>query len=193
MRITESQLRQLIRKSLLTEAAKRPEDLPSDVGVFASISPSGGSVQYVRPQNKVSPVGGKIFWRSNLGANKPYVIQQTYDTTSGYGPMLYDIALELCGARGLMPDRDEVSAEARSVWNYYMNSRPDVRKVQMDNPSNELTPVTDDNVEQSSAEQDGAVKKWMDSPLSKAYIKDNTSTIDRLKALGKWYTYDEVY
>lgn len=48
----------------------------------------------------------------------------------GYGPMLYDLAMEmvlLVGGVGLMPDRRAVSPDARAVWEKYY-SRGDIDK-----------------------------------------------------------------
>lgn len=49
----------------------------------------------------------------------------------GYGPMLYDIAMEmlyLIGGAGLMPDRSPVSKDAQAVWKRYYEDRSDVDK-----------------------------------------------------------------
>ena len=47
----------------------------------------------------------------------------------GWGPFLYDLALELVnveGARGLAPDRTSVSKDALKVWDHYLAHRRDV-------------------------------------------------------------------
>jgi hypothetical protein len=52
-------------------------------------------------------------------------------TEHGYGPMLYDIAMELIyliGDGGLMPDRAEVSQSARGVWKRYYEGRAGIEK-----------------------------------------------------------------
>lgn len=49
----------------------------------------------------------------------------------GYGPMLYDISMEmlyLIGGAGLMPDRSSVSKDAQEVWKRYYEDRSDVDK-----------------------------------------------------------------
>lgn len=182
MKITESQLRQLIKEVLLTESAKTVEDLPKDAKVYVSISDFGGMVKFIDQS-----IEGSIQFRSSLGRNKPYVVEITRLTSSGFGPLLYDIALELCGSRGLMPDREEVSKDAWNIWNYYMMHRADVRKVQMDNPHNKLTPLNDDNVPQLSSEEDAFSSSWIKSPLSKAYFKEGTPILDKLKMNNKLY------
>ena len=65
--------------------------------------------------------------------------------SSGWGPLLYDVAIEVAGARGLTADRESLSQDAYDVWLYYMNSRPDVQKIQLDTLDNELTPDDADN------------------------------------------------
>lgn len=66
-----------------------------------------------------------------LGEEGKYVWEvQGVKADHGYGPMLYDIAMEiiyLIGGAGLMPDRDTVSDAARAVWAKYYN-RKDINK-----------------------------------------------------------------
>lgn len=113
----------------------------------------------------------------------------------GWGPFLYDIAIEWAtqNANGLIADRAEVSSDAKRVWTYYLNSRSDVTAHQLDNPFNYLTPEGEDNCDQEIAggghlmyggDKDFGTE-WVDSPLSKRYTKPPT-TINALKAAGKW-------
>ena len=44
----------------------------------------------------------------------------------GAGPMMYDIAMEIAGARGIMSDRMTTTDYAARVWEYYLDNRPDV-------------------------------------------------------------------
>jgi hypothetical protein len=47
----------------------------------------------------------------------------------GWGPALYDTAISVAaheGFAGVIPDRDAVSNEARRLWAFYANRRPDV-------------------------------------------------------------------
>jgi hypothetical protein len=59
------------------------------------------------------------------------------------GPLLYDLGMEMSyivGADGIGPDAREVSDEAKTVWDYYLNNRPDVQAKQRDfleNPQND--------------------------------------------------------
>ena len=64
MRITESQLKAIIRQSLLTEAAKRPQDVPPDVMIVCRQSAGiGGSVTF-RPSVKRARMSviGMVTW-----------------------------------------------------------------------------------------------------------------------------------
>jgi hypothetical protein len=50
-------------------------------------------------------------------------------SVQGWGPLLYDIAIEYATEKGtgLVPDRRGISPEAISVWNKYAHNRPDVQ------------------------------------------------------------------
>ena len=55
---------------------------------------------------------------------------ETIEAEKGYGPLLYDVALEIAfldGASGVIPDRSGVSTAAENVWIHYQEHRPDVR------------------------------------------------------------------
>ena len=112
------------------------------------------------------------------------------EAQSGWGPLLYDIAMEWATIKGggLMPDRYSVSDSARAIWDYYLKKRApgkDVEAHQLDNPENELTSTDTDNCEQDSAMKtsdegwlsgpapaaSGQETKWSDSALSKRYTK----------------------
>ena len=95
----------------------------------------------------------------------------------GFGPLLYDIALELAGKSGVIPDRIYVSKDSYKVWEHYLNNREDVQKRQL--TPEECPPAdfyTDD-------EFDSDV--WQESPLSKVYYKTDNSVIKRLTENGK--------
>jgi hypothetical protein len=84
-----------------------------------------------------------------------------------------------------------VSDDARRVWDYYHERRPDIESIQLDDLDNTLTPVEDDNCEQNSAmiwsdDNFGDEDSWPDSSLSKAYRRavDGTPTLDELQELG---------
>ena len=106
-----------------------------------------------------------------------------------YGPLLYDLAIEMTG--GLVPDRTQVSNSARDVWKYYNDQRPDVQKVQLDDLQNSLTPEEKDNCEQLSASKDDSTGDldagdwaWGESPLSKKYSKQGRPVYNELRSRG---------
>ena len=105
--------------------------------------------------------------------------------TSGYGPMLYDLAMEWATANGggLISDRASVSAPARKVWNYYMQNRGDVTVHQLDDLENTLTPADEDNCNQTMADSYG-LGDWESSSLSKLYKKSGTPVMDELRKRG---------
>jgi hypothetical protein len=63
-----------------------------------------------------------------------YTIYETGLTKDGWGPLLYDLALEYSTmlSNGLTPDRNVVSPSAYRIWKNYFENRPDVAKLQLD-------------------------------------------------------------
>jgi hypothetical protein len=133
-----------------------------------------------------------------------WVVHSTENTTPGWGPLLYDLAMEYATANGggLAPDRVEVSPDASAVWSKYGSSRGDVVPQQLDILSSfsdedpetwgdQITPEdTSDDCEQDSAQYWGGGKRgaWKSSPLSRAYKKPDgvvTSTLEKLGLLWR--------
>lgn len=112
------------------------------------------------------------------------------EADQGWGPLLYDIAMEWAtiNGNGLVPDRHDVSPAARKVWNYYFNNRSDVKNNQLDDLQNTLTEPKGDNCDQRSASDPGNKEpnrtNWKNSPLSKIYTKQPT-IIGQLKKENK--------
>lgn len=63
----------------------------------------------------------------------------------GYGPIMYDLAMEDSGM--LMPDRRLVSSFAEKIWNYYFYKRDDVKKKKLDNVHKPETETKVDDAE----------------------------------------------
>lgn len=196
-------LRQYIRQVLLTEAAKGPADLPDNVVVV--INPSRGKEVEI-----YYGIAGNIFQRPEkkdlvYGSISIYDIQSDQDygkcggammvgrsyAASGWGPLLYDVAIEWAtqNGGGLIADRSTVSDDAESVWGYYMQNRSDVTAHQLDDPFNLLTPEDEDNCDQEvsggghlmyGGDKDFG-KEWVNSSLSKRYTKPPTT----MEALGE--------
>jgi hypothetical protein len=193
MRITESKLRRIIREELLREARWRPEDLPSGMMVAITINDRRGALNIwvaatilsgtkaagwieATQRHLTSPCRGafEVVWSKSIH--------------SGLGPLLYDVAMEaatLLGG-GLMSDRNEVSADARRVWQTYKNSRGDVEGLRLDSPENEKTPeVEEDNCSVDLAKKDSPEDWWeARHPLAQVYRIPGAPTIKRLKELG---------
>lgn len=185
---------------VLEEAMKTPDDLPEDT--FVCIQMRGEKyfkVFYCDSEGKqnfpYSPSGIygviKIAKRDQGpdfdGGNclETMVVAMTEETANGWGPLLYDIAIEWSSkiANGLTPDRSTVSRSAYAVWKKYLNDRPDVVKDQLDNLENKLTDTDADNCGQDAA-MHYSQENWHKDPLSKVYRKKPT-TIKKLESIGK--------
>ena len=200
-------LREYIR-TLLTEAARQPEDLPEDVKVV--IEKRSGWVTVYYAYDVPGDLNGRrtrrddsgIVWgevtivniqgRGDIGPCDGAWKISGSEAQRGWGPLLYDIAMEWATieGNGLMADRDSVSPSAHKVWDHYLNSRGDVIDHQLDNFSDELTPTIQvDNCNQEVSERDEFVYPWHASPLSKRYTKP-PAQIEKLRALGKLEEWD---
>ena len=115
----------------------------------------------------------------------------------GWGPMLYDVAMEVATqvGGGLTPDRNSVSNSAQNVWSYYFNDRGDVQSHQLDLTDKEVAYYTDlkvkkltPDIEEDDCLQSKAIRsyedRWDQSPLSKRYTKPPT-TLNALRAAGR--------
>ena len=198
------------RKYLLTEAAMTVDDLMSfkddlDLDLemyilvrknqeggtelsYASIDSHGepymlGNDALVRGEVEIVPGGEE---GDDIGPCDGAYQVKWASTTPGWGPLLYDIAIEYATkhGNGLIADRGEVTDEARSVWDYYLGQRDDVDNHQLDDLKNTLTPIEVDNCDQYIASVGGKYD-WKENSLSKRYTKEPT-TIDRLKELGRY-------
>ena len=135
----------------------------------------------------------------------------TLETKPGWGPLLYDVAIEVATekAGGLTSDRGEVSDEALRVWTAYDKSRGDVEKAQLDLTDTDisrwggadpnlvhLTPETeDDDCYQYSAFDERIAagdlnsntrSNWVKSPLSRVYRKPPV-TKAKLESIGSLF------
>jgi len=192
-------------REYLNEGMKKPADIPD--GVYVGIIQDGpehvhfyyadengtetdpygeltGMVSIRRSTERKGTWGGKVQKDGEcLGA---WILAGS-EASEGWGPLLYDVAIEWASmnGKGLTPDRYTVSQEARAVWDYYLNKRSDVKDYQLDDLENTLTEPEEDNCEQQSAKFDVAAQAdWPDSPLSKKYTKVGT-TYNELDKMGK--------
>ncbi len=199
-------LREYIRQILLTEGMKTPTDLPDDIVVVIKDHGAAATFYYGMANNPSEYATQPRPYR--LGAVDIYSIKDHPNygncgdawmvagsgAQEGFGPLLYDVAIEWAtqNGGGLISDRSSVSRDAKRVWRYYMQNRGDVTAHQLDDPFNSLTPASEDNCDQEVAggrhsmyggDRDRG-SEWVKSALSKRYTKSPT-TINALKAAGK--------
>ena len=188
MRLTESQLRRIIREELLREVRIIPDNLPDDFTLKLRVTGAGGrivvlavrdgasygGVEAVRVKNEMSP------------CRDAYEVVFSRASRRGLGPLMYDIAMEAATelGGGLMSDRMVVSDDAQRVWGKYQNDRPDVERMQLDSEENELTPAHTDNCNVLNAKS-FADDGWPDHPLAGVYRKPGMETIRRLVSMKK--------
>ena len=193
-------LRETIRRIILQEGMKMPEQLPDVVGVvidyvmspivsvyYAEIDKNGNIVTKLPSHPRGFVEFSLNTERYKYGPCSGAAVVRETEASDGWGPLLYDVAIEVASteANGLIADRRTVSSAARYVWNTYLRSRDDVDAFQLDDPYDRLTPEPDDNCNQDVAMEDEDAYDWEESPLSKVYIKNDTPMMDKLDALGK--------
>ena len=186
-------LREYIRQ-LLSEAALGVDDLISndfyikihDNGVIVtfSLSDKDGNVTPAPEDQRRSPRWLKHYGEVSLDApdydswgncGGAFMVGSS-GAMKGWGPLLYDVAMEYATMRGggLMPDRAMVSDEAKRVWDYYLKNRSDVTAHQLDNLEDELTPgYKPDNCYHRSTEKEHE-EDIRTSSLSRRYTKEPT-------------------
>jgi predicted nucleotidyltransferase len=172
----------------LDEAMKTAADLPEDV-VVVVLKESDGSGFQVYYAHRDSPnvrlkagdldrmeAGVDIFGTLHVGRgrNEPY--DEVYVITSakakdGFGPLLYDVALEVAGEDGLKPDVEDVSDEANAVWKHYDTQREDVRTAML---------VTDPDEYSLVMPYVRAENPEANQHLAKAYFKKDKSVTQEL-------------
>jgi len=200
MKITTQQIRQIISEeleSVLSEAAVTVKDLPEDVYIkIDQISEDEIQISYVEDDGSGSGLGSMtldIFvpMDSYFPCLKAMMVAYV-QTQKGYGPLLYDIAIEIATmkAGGLVGDRTILSDDAYKVWDYYDKNRTgdrgDVKKIQLDNPDGDLTPDPEDDCLQSTSYERAKKnnRNWYDEPISRLYRKEPT-TLDALKRIKR--------
>ena len=150
----------------------------------ARVSDVHGEIAINNPDKGSGPCGGALH-------------VEYAEAASGWGPMLYDVAMEVASevGGGLTPDRDSVSSDAENVWRYYFNNRGDVESHQLDLTDTEVEYYSDLNVQKLTPdiEEDDCLQsksirayedKWDQSPLSKRYTKSPT-IMNTLRAAGR--------
>ena len=193
-------LREMVR-FMLGEAAMAIENLPDDHWV--EIKQLDDSTVTVMLRGPKGPVLGEVGIKKPEASDGPcggsWIVVSSH-ARGGWGPLLYDVAIEYAteNGSGLTPDRDSVSRSAYRVWDYYMNRRPDVRSHQLDDMKGSLALPKGDDCRQvspgahvsNSRDDMGKMENELTaddlraSPISKYYTKAPTM-INALKRAGK--------
>ena len=203
------------RKYVLTEGMKTAANLPQGSGI-AMISRGtnpmfvytyDGKPLYNYPHPRFNPgvpegapwgevLIGKLKPNSQGDCSDAYGIDHS-ETASGWGPLLYDVAMEWASKNGtgLTSDRGSVSKDAYNVWNYYLRNRPDVESVPLDIRNSGYEKITPDD-ESDDCEQAISVSwarktdsdpdpGWSAQPTAYLYRVSGTPTMDALEASGQ--------
>lgn len=132
-----------LEEAQLDEAMKTVADLPEDVVVVVRREPDGSGFKIYYAERDTPNVSLKagdldrmeagidIFGALHIGRGRNAPYEDVYIVTSakakdGFGPLLYDVALEMAGTSGLKPDVLDVSDDASAVWKHYDDQREDV-------------------------------------------------------------------
>lgn len=182
-----------LEEALLDEAMKTVSDLPEDVVIVVLKEPEGTGFQVyyaLRDEPTVRlkaddldrmEAGIDIYGTLHigLGRNEPYddiYVVQSSRAKDGFGPLLYDVALEIAGERGLKPDLLSVSDDASAVWKYYDDHREDVDSKMLVKSIDDFDQVMPD---------ERAEKPGENMHLAQAYYKTDKSTTEELIGSNK--------
>jgi len=217
--------RRFLNEGVDSRIQKRLDDLLSfpDVGITISSDASFGmSVRYVRIEDAATEQYSELTYNDAIGDKKDYPhgavdILKTeedqegpcYDgwtvigseARKGWGPLLYEVAIEYASRNGggLTADRFSVSQSAQSVWDKY-EQRPGVDAQQMDTNhepgssgikvNSTMPQLTPDN-KSDDCDQARAISKdgpdWHKNSTTKMYKKDNPEIMQMLKAAGRLF------
>ena len=199
MKLTEAKLKSLIVE-VLQEGMMTVADLPKDAYIMIDGSDEDEIyILYVDKdgrEGKVHPYGTitlqtEVAMADDFPCMDAFMIAYS-DVSDGWGPLLYDVAMEVATLKGggLVSDRSIVSPEAYDVWDIYNTKRGDVEKKQLDDEASTLTPdIEEDNCLQNVAFQyaDEKGMSWNETPVSKLYRKE-PSRLSELDRDGKLIT-----
>lgn len=199
MKLTEAKLKKLINE-VLEEGMKTISDLPE--GTFIKIDGHGKdfleiyyadetgkeSNRFLSPDNpEMAQSGGGVVgldFESQLADEFPCLnaLMISFSAVeTGWGPLLYDIAMEVATVLGggLVSDRTIVSDFAYGVWDKYENNRSDVEVIQLDNEKDSFKNGKQDDCLQNSSRKwaKKLQKGWIDTSISKMYKKQPTTLI----------------
>lgn len=175
-RFRREEWRQVVLDNTTPRAKKTPDELVKELPF-----PPYGAIELGRDESPSvgNCLGGWSVWVTKL-------------TKSGWGPLLYDLAIEVASqrGRGLTSDRLEVSDEAHSVWRNYDTARGDIERSQLDNIEEPETETLEDDCGMESANYHSG-GEWKASPLSRLYRKDSPDAMNRLEDLDLLFRDDD--
>jgi 5'(3')-deoxyribonucleotidase len=180
-----------LKKVFLSEAAKSITDLPEDVKVIVEKSFTDEIRVYF--SNNSAGINGSVSIKQPTHSNEclnAFIVTDS-GATKGFGPLLYDIAIEVAGNKGVSPDRVSVSKSASAVWEYYYNNRPDITKTPLDDRDNPKTLPKEDDCDFHASRAQGSISFISDTPeikrpwLNYVYYSNGQATIEKLKKANK--------
>jgi len=213
MHLNTRRLRQIIREELqgeqlLREAAKGISDMQNEELRIVVEDSGNGKLIELRTSDD-STIGHVQIAEHDEDLGQCYgawMIESTKveDVASGFGPLLYDIAIEITGNAGLMADRWSVSADALKVWEFYLKRRGhefEFRQLDMlqdllaansmdgPNPGEQITPNDPSDDCDSDAALGWAIRqgtRWDTHPLNYVARRPGgaTPTLNTLKKLN---------
>ena len=217
MKLTKKQLRILINESifknkkLLRESMITALDLHPSVGIEAHIMPfrshtvtfsyagfDENNMAFESYSSSILPGPNGVYGIVSImklqegeDCAGAFAITGHSSAAHGYGPLLYDVAIEYASmyGTGLVADRGRVSPAAQGVWSfYYSPRREDVIAFQCDDMSNSLTSDPRDNMNQMNAKSlTGG--DFTASSISRRYSKKPASNIEYFKQINRWEEY----
>ena len=186
----------------VNEAAVSPNELPEDVIVKVSFRPKHHGIivladKHLVPFKSGDPIHGEM-WFSYEPECGGHMIQWVR-TSKGFGPLIYDIALELVTSAGswLVGDRNVVSDDATKVWEYYDQKRNDVEKkpIDMEADCSFRSAIKATKYHQLAASQRSLKPLYMDweeHPLAHRWRKPQMDVIPVLKSKKQYHTFNNT-
>lgn len=169
-------------REVTNESAITPAQVPQGWHFLIDERGSGKVTIHLRDNNDVAV--GKIILMEDgrLPCLKALSVTTAY-APNGFGPMLYDLAMELSGEKGIYSDRTGASEAAQRVWEFYEHHRSDVE-------SYHPLEVIDEREAETECVEDITLlfgEEWEDDPLSKIFKKRSKKleTLEALKAAKK--------
>lgn len=183
--------RRFLNEGIDSRIQKQIDNLPDNVMILISDEESlGVKISYESAEGS-RPLFGEVEIENMGGGPCSGAWKVMYASAEkGWGPLLYEVAIEWTSQNGggLTSDRRSVSKKAAAVWDKYLK-RTDVSKNQLDTMNPELDKLTpedpSDDCVQNAAIKSSGEENWMNDPLSKAYFKSSAEVMSALKEKGK--------